>query len=495
MKNAHGDLARKVMIARAALSGPATARHLFADLTMDMPDPGPALAWIAAYDPDETHARRAFEAMNVPALRATPAMQDVIEEVLEDPDVPADRMVRLWVEAKKHGLEVVLDPETVGPEALLEAVGRFLTGALPQTFESLASSFSRRLGVSPRELEARFDMARRVGPPLGPSMDIVLAMVAHEHRYDEGACRDALQRAAASKDGRAATLMRAIASWPCLGGLKAVVDESVRAMTGIPGASWDAGGFHRAAIAGTDGDGRCLAMVIHQDVRGRAPLTSAVLGAAGMVMVKTTVVDRASLVSRILPRRVASVPIGLVRSLAQEAMLHYERSGAPMPGVWALTVPFLGELRPAPHVPDLSAYGDDRPDASESGRLIRSSTYRGWYCRSSEAFDFVREGRRDVLGAAYLQEICCTEAERARLLRAFRRFLEIEAIAGRADHPINRIAWRTCLALAEGMPLVEMPFIQHLAVTSKLAVQVWVRDGFRNGEEALRAQLREEGLA
>ncbi len=493
MKNAHGDLARKVMIARAALSGPATARHLFADLTMDVPDPGPALAWIVAHDPDDARARRACDTMKVPAFRATPAMREVVEDALQDPEVPVDRMVRLWFGARFGGLDIDFVPGVADSEVLLDTVARHLAEMATPTFAGLTAGLTDVHIASPAsdDLAARFDLARRLGLPHGPSLLVVLAMVGVERAHDAEECADALRRAAASRDPKAANLLREIVSWPGLGGLQSVVDESVREVADVAGPPWDVGELHRVIVSGADGDGMSLMSVVHEDADGLAPTFTTVLGPGGIELASPSALHEPADAEREMPPRSVKAPFALAKSLAQEALLHHVRAGRPLPGGWVLAGRFLGELKPAPHVPNLSAYRPVRADASESGRLLRCRPFQGWACRSAEAFAFIRDhGPHEAHFPVYLRDICCAPAERARLLRSFAGTLELESLAGRAGDAVNRIAWRTYLALAEGIPMERMEFVVELAAASMVMVGQWVRDGFRSAEEVFDAEFR-----
>jgi len=68
--------------------------------------------------------------------------------------------------------------------------------------------------------------------------------------------------------------------------------------------------------------------------------------------------------------------------------------------------------------------------------------------------------------------------------------LELEALAGRAQQPLNRLAARTWLAIRENVvPIENVHYVRALCRTSLRAVSQNLRQGYRSQAEADRAEL------
>ena len=79
--------------------------------------------------------------------------------------------------------------------------------------------------------------------------------------------------------------------------------------------------------------------------------------------------------------------------------------------------------------------------------------------------------------------------EKDLLVRRVAANLEVEARAGRAQRPVNRLASRVWLALSEGVvPYEAIPYVRALAADSVQSIATNLRRGFNSQAEADEAE-------
>jgi hypothetical protein len=186
----------------------------------------------------------------------------------------------------------------------------------------------------------------------------------------------------------------------------------------------------------------------------------------------------------------APCSLDLALEVLGDALALSVETGTPLPlNAW-LCRQYLGEetLTPARRMPDVSAYRLESIDPTRSAvegseDLLESRSFADHWFASDDAYAFLEKhfkGKRMTLNgkrrAEFLSQICIRE--RPQLLRRMRANLEVEALAGRDDAPMNRLAARTYRVLStEAVSFDEIPYVQALAEHS---IEV-IRQNLRNG--------------
>ncbi len=451
MKNAHGDLGRKVWIARLALSRKAPPAEILADLAMDMRDPGPALVWLVAYEP--TVAERAIKLLF--ASRASHAALEVIEQVMHDNDVPDERKLELATISTREG--VAYGPECYAdPEALLHLVHERMRRVLPDSLGSLLALL-RMFGLEegdPREEEFLLlcDLGERLGPPLGPGLLCVLAVIGNQYGFAEERCARVLGIAAAANDARAMWMIAEMARLPGTGRLAPIVERFARDVRPpvLPA--------EEVWALGVDGTGGCGISILAPSAMTLFSADFEGISQVGSAFVSTAEARRMAQLGGV------RIPLEAARRVAARALAAHAETCRPVPGLWLLARPFLGPepIEAICIAPDLSAYRAE-PQVAGSELLAQRFPWSTYECTSREATEFVL-GRRSVRGnefERYVHDIVCAPLERIRILRCMAETLEIEALAGRAD--ANAAAYGLYRALADGAVWETVPFIRALA--------------------------------
>jgi len=198
------------------------------------------------------------------------------------------------------------------------------------------------------------------------------------------------------------------------------------------------------------------------------------------------------------------------RELLADVLAIHEQLDEPVPARYFIYRPYLGcePITPQRRTPDLSAYRledlEHSPKLVEgSAALVEDPPYAMFWCASDEAYQFVTtnlgrfldtHARGARITAAdekrFIREVALHE--RDTLLSRMAANLELQAMAGRADYPANRLAARTWLAIKEDVvPFDKVPYIRLLARIALESIVVNLRHGFRSQEEANEAALHD----
>jgi hypothetical protein len=275
---------------------------------------------------------------------------------------------------------------------------------------------------------------------------------------------------------------------------------------------FDAGRFSRALASHVDGDGtRSLFVCMNRDGKEEAAavfLLNDLLGIKDAFLLLEDV-NGALYDFAHAEDAVTCEIVGLecARELVADALSVHERSGAPVPGRVFLCMAFLGvePLEARPREVRLDAYepagpvGDMRR-LSDAALLAGSSVYGEMTFTPDEAYAFVAREWADEDPDTFTATdddrqrflSCVPEAERWQLAARIAANLEFEAMAGRADDPVNQAAARVRIELCDAeRPLAGIPYAQVIASKSIVMVHGNVSCGCRNQREANeRAMVR-----
>ncbi|GIW71663.1 MAG: hypothetical protein KatS3mg102_1205 [Planctomycetota bacterium] len=339
-------------------------------------------------------------------------------------------------------------------------------------------------------------------PRLGALVLGTVAAEAAARRCQRQPIELALEQLGALASGRAAWVLEELCRWPGDLELQLRASHELAACRrrGLPSRPPRTGEFSHGWVSGVDGAGaRHLQLYFRTDegeLDGLVLLLEDTVGLADAWAVWREAAGLEQLLRAAAGEALGFAPctLELARELLAEAWwLHHERD-APPPGRFLLYRPYLGPepVRPGRRRPQLGAYlleswvrGPELAEGSEA--LCEHPVYGALWCGSGEAYEFVaRWGRRDPHGVTYLPERAfetfvreIAAAEREVLVRRLAANLEVEAWAGRARRPANRIAARTYLVLAERLvPFYRVPYVRELC---------------RRAVPAIGAELRRRG--
>jgi hypothetical protein len=241
--------------------------------------------------------------------------------------------------------------------------------------------------------------------------------------------------------------------------------------------------FTKGMVSGVDGAGtRRLALFYRTDDRKLRGLDLHLNDTLGLQDVQFTFDDASETGLQLRSPSLMWAPcdIDLARKILGDILYLHEEREVPPPGLFLLYRHLLGTkpLDPLPREPDLGAYELDRiplepgmTDGSES--MITYPVYMRLLFSSDEAYKVVRDRLRDgrrrrglsSVSPAYRKEFArAVEAvERPVLLRRMGTNLEVEALAGDAGKPINRMAARVWVAIRKKIVHFEdIPYIRRL---------------------------------
>jgi hypothetical protein len=452
--------------------------------------------------------------------RTTEMAEEILAQGLKDPNVSDERKYSLGPVLALLGHELSRkDYEACFRDfdGVAEKLSREHMTQIPDTLEHLETSL-RMAGLinhgsdgpcSDEALLKALAVAAETAkhnPNVGVTLLAVTAAIAHEQGKsgEVWALPTALEIIADTRTERAAWLLGEIGRLPGMGQLgehARSLAEDMRKVGVIPRGP-TVGEFSHGLVSGLDGAGSQNLSLFFKTEEGG--LHSLVLLVNDQVGIKDAfgVFDEATDLEegiRAQGLTLAPCDVALARELVGDALVRHEKAGRPLPGRFLLYRAFLGQ-EPIPaqeRRPQIGAYmletvvpGPEIVEGSEE--LMDHPLYSDLGCVSDEAYEFVSEARRKTGRKAktshqILERYTQTVAIKEKHVLAHRLAvnLEVEARAGRAQKPVNRLAARTWLALTENIvPFHEIPYVQALCRQSMSAIKMNLKHGYRNQREA-----------
>jgi hypothetical protein len=503
-------------------------------LVREFPDPGAALARLAAHDGDE-RIRQDAEALLFVAVRDTSAPEmlkdriarsaiPILRAALKDPGVSDERKLHIGAHLSACGCELPHEEYKSCFRDFKATAQRYRVDAMKEMSPSAASVEDAlgRMGLlqhdeppdpSIQDFQEAFGFGLELAehnPEAGGIFLAVAAAIAAEHGKVPLDAQSALLRASQTATPAAAWCLSELSTWPGLGVVGEKAGELAAEMRGIGIAPeiHSHREFSHGTVSGLDGLGSRSLMLLFRTPEGRMDALGFLLNDEVGMKDVWCAFDRGAQLeekTRAVPKITLSpIAIPLARELIGDALaLHQEREKPP-PGRLLLYRPYLGgdPLRIQRRRPNLGAYALEviirSPDlAAGSERLCEGDAWEELWCASDEAYAFVRKhfqalrhGRAlEVLPdlvERFIKEVAIRE--RDRLLSRMAANLEVEAWAGRAGDPLNRVAARTWIVISEELqPFHEISFVRSLASRSLEIIYDNVGMGFRTQREANEA--------
>ncbi|HET9300469.1 MAG TPA: hypothetical protein VFO11_11020 [Candidatus Polarisedimenticolaceae bacterium] len=527
---------RSFLMGMSAADREHTPAQMLERLLDKAPQPGAALAWALARDPDATvrefasalllvaaHDPAVSRRVRRPILRAAGT---VLERALHDPEVDDEVKFRIGPALSLCGIEVddaayrsafrdhagtsrrMMEEAFRGKETTPEAVDAWLeTMELPDP-----ASFAIALDLCRAAVE--------VNAPLGAMLLVCLAARSLESGI-EGERAEMLRLAASTHSGEARWALRTFGELPSTGALgdlaralavelqAAAIEESVPRTGPFEHglvSMVDGAGSRQVALffRGPEADGdRDALMLLPNDEVG-------IKDVFGVWAEGDEVLERFDAFASVAA--VAPCDLALARALTADALATHARTGRPVPAGFLCLRPLLGPepLLPLAREPDLSAYGLERlrvgPElVARSGNLAYRPDTQSLYCATDRAYQFVadrirRSGEDDGLLALsrrelrrFLEEIAAEDGPR--LLHRLAVNLEVQALAGRAKETGNKRLARLWWGLRhEVVPFADVPFVEELTRNGLGAIVENVLQGFLTQAEANEAELEASRL-
>ncbi len=493
-------------------------------LTGLFPAVGRGLVELMARDPSLRVSEQAalllfYSARFAPGRLRTRALGSAAADLLEamrDPTVPDERKYSMGPLLASLGTQLP-DPEYAACFKDFEG-----------TVERLSRDGMTSLLDSPEQLEALLAFHCLIGPDaegvtepaliealeraietllhnaqVGIALVTVSAAICREKGLALEPALSALEVVARTKTPRAAWYLAELSRWPAMGDLGEKAKQLLEGGRDVVGGreplglgrAQPVGVFSHGLVSALDGEGSRDVVLFFRTSEGTFDGLALLLNERlGVLDVFASFGDGDDLERQARERFGAWAPCDLAfaRELVADALGTHERTGRPVPGRFLLYRPFLGEapLLPVSRKAELGAYALETivPDPAiveGSDALAEHEVYGDLGSTSDAAYAFTRSRRRRTLDG-FLREVAVPE--RAILLVRLAAALEVEARAGRARRPVNRMAAKVYLALeSELVPFDEVPYVRAVSRRSLLAVEKNVRKGFRSQAEASAA--------
>ncbi|MBX3468956.1 MAG: hypothetical protein KF878_18960 [Planctomycetes bacterium] len=504
--------------------------------------PGGPIAWLAAYDPTRQMREAAGMALflaardpGVPAplrRRIGRSAAPWLLRALHDPDVPDDRKYPLAPLLSLFGVPLpeeafrscFQDLDGVRAAKAREAMRQILDR--PDHLERVLDGLEQAED-DPSDgpgLEAALEVAVAIceqNPNVGALLAGVLVATAHERRLELDLAPRALELIAATRCGRAAWVLGELGRSPALGEAGERARELAMALNdlGVASQAPRPGAFSHGFVGPVDGLGtRRLVLFVRTDEGTLHGLLLRVNDLTGVEDVGCVYHEAATFDEGLRRGEPTLAPcdLSLARQLLGDALAIHEELDRPPPGRLLLFRAFFG---PEPiavdrRAPRLGAYLLETlvpsPDlALDSELILEHPAFGGLWSASEATAAVVIEHARGArsLGRGLARAVAArrrsigrslagalTETERALLLARMAANLELEARAGRARLPHNRVAARTWWALQEGLVAFEdVPYVRALcaraavAVARELDARAWGGGGGGRRRRARRA--------
>lgn len=192
----------------------------------------------------------------------------------------------------------------------------------------------------------------------------------------------------------------------------------------------------------------------------------------------------------------------LAREMFADALSAHIASGKRVPPRAFLARQYLGgdRLLPRPRTPNLGVYMLETlrrtPDlVADFEPMLEEEAFGGLWFHSDAAYAHVRANKKGVrtrIAKTWLDTFLCEVCigEREALLQCMAINLEVEALAGRAKKPVNKMAARNYLAIAEEVvPFETIPYVRALAERAAHLIRRNLEDGHNSQAEANQAAL------
>lgn len=494
-------------------------------------DVGADLAWLAAYDLDPGVSENAvlvlymaLESEDVPEevqdeLRE--AALPVIRSAVRSPKVPEGRKLRLGTLLDACGEDPMED------EAFAQLA------ALPGGRERMVKEAARQVSASPQALagllgilgeddealeEPAFAFLAAIaqeagsGEPEGAALLLgTLAAVAGERDLTEIAQRLVKKLGGLGTD-QALWCLEELGRWP---GLNELSEQARAAAQKLADSGLTPGlaiprEYSHGLVSNVDGAGSRTVNLFFRTPEGTMDVVT-VMGheRRGMTDTWCAYDDAAELEEEIRDMaagtEIALAPcsVAFARSVVADLWAMHQEEGRPFPGVFFLHRVYFGEaqIELQRRLPDLAPYRLDTLEPSRSlfdgdvEEILDSPAYSSSRFASDAAYEFVSQHAPPRAGNLSKQKrdlFARTIAlkEKDALLDRMAVNLEVEALAGRAHFPANRLAARTWLGLKNDvMSFHKVPFIQELCAVSTEAILGNIRAGFSNQDEVNQALL------
>jgi len=493
--------------------------------------PGAELARLAAFDLDPAVSRGAItllhHALEGPGVRSATrermksSAAPVLLRALQEPGLPDDRKYLIGPLYMLCGAQVSLDEfrsffkdlDGVSERAINEILGT--ASDEPDGVVEILGYLDALPGgsSSPSEAAIRGVVAlgcdgRETNPALAAAILGAAVAMAAERGIAQDAATDALEAMASTRCQRAAWCLAELGRWPAMGtlGTGARTLAEHLASAGVPAKSILSSEPSHGLLTGIDGAGSRSLMLFLRTPQGRSDSLCVLLNdriGVKEVWCSFGPGDEVEVLLREKDEIIfAPCTLALARELLAHAWAIHEERGEPFPWQLYIARPYFGSepITPSRRTPDLSAYKLEDKVRSPglfrgSHQLMYSPVYGGLFFTCEAAYDHLAEAEswRGRLSEeqfeAFAREIA--PLEREVLLSRMVANLEVEALAGRADERINRVAARTWLALTENVaPLHEVPYVRALCEVSIHVVTENLRLGFHTQAEADEAALK-----
>jgi hypothetical protein len=489
-------------------------------LTGRFPSVGRGLVELMARDPSKRVSEQAalllyYAARLAPARlrsRVVGAMTIDLLEAMRDPTVTDERKYSIGPMLAEVGQELPDDDYASCFQDFGGTVERLTRESMttlldsPEQVEALIA-FRPLVGeVDPdagdaeaaRAIEEALDTAVETllhNAPVGAVLACTLAATARERGVATEAALAALDLVANTATHRAAWYLAELGRWPAGG----EIGERARALAtraGMPaGKAQRTPPFSHGLVSAIDGEGSRDVIAFFRSSDGTLDALVLLMNERlGLLDVFLSFGDGVELEQQARERYGSWAPcdVAFARELLADAFATHEKTGRPVPGRLLLARPLLRE-EPVPvhaRACELGAYAFETcaPEpglAAGSQALAEHEVYGDLGSTSDAAYAFVRSRRRRRV-EDFLREVVLPE--RGVLMARFGAALEIEARAGRARTPANRLAARTFVALESSVvPFLEVPYVRAVARRALQAVERNVRKGFRSQAEASAA--------
>lgn len=505
-------------------------------LVREFPNLGAALARLAAHDEEEKTRRSAAMLIlvatrdsSVPATirdRITRAAILVLRTAFKDPQVSDECKYKIGPLLEECGVDLPQEEyESCFHDfhGTVEREGAVAMKEMSPSAESVEAALGAAGLIQDEKTfkppgEREFQMAfgygvhlRECNPEAGAFFLAVAAAIAAEYGKALSEAEVALSQSAQTRTPAVAWRLSELSTWPGLGRIGEKAGELAAEMrgAGIAPQIHSDRPFSHGIVSGVDGVGSRSLMLFFRAPAGRLDALGFLLNDEIGMKDTWCAFDEGAKVEEQMREATemtfAPVSLPLARELIENALALHQEQNRPPPGRLLLHRPCLGgdPLRARKRLADLGAYALEvtvrSPDlAAGSEDLVDGDYWENLWCASDEAYDFVRglKGRKrghPVAAVPELIERFIREVaihERGLMLSRMATNIELEAWAGRAGDPMNRLAARTWLTISEELcPFHEVPFIQALARRALEMIQDNLDSGFRTQREANEAAL------
>ena len=475
-----------------------------------VPEPFGPMAWLLAYEADpriREHAMTmAFISLKEPAVpefvrqEAKAGLQPVLLSAIKDKSVPDDRKIVLGPLLALCGPEMpdeeyraCFENFEAATASLKDRLSEHELG-LPEVEQILCDAGlydpEKSVSPTPENLNAAMMSAAAVieqQPLAGAALSCVVASLAQEHGLGEEYRTKTLELVSAAGGQHGRWFLSVLANQPGRGDLSvrasALADEMGKQCVRIVPPRL--GEFSNGIVSAVDGVGSRSLMLFYRnegEMDGLALLLNDEVG----IKDYWTMWGNAAAADEELRRKqdIRTVPctVDLARELVADALAIHAKRNVPPPAHALLSWHMLGDgpVPAKPRQPRLGVYMTESivrsPDmARGSDKLVENPAWGALCNPSDEAYALMTaakkrlKGKRDlaanVIGSPLFDEFLALAEKNGRdaLLRRMTVNLEVEALAGRAKLPQNKLACFTWVALAEKVvPFGSVPFVRAL---------------------------------